>query len=644
MSLSSRGAIARALRLDVLRLPSRAYSRPLTPTLYLRFCFTRKLSSINSINVGQQTTTPHRAFSTTRCLQSEASIQNLVDILPVCCPGCGAFSQTIESDEPGYYGKSRKQRRKPSKKDDTEQQITDSEDVAVSSTQDSSVQDSAYLTGESTVPKPIQDEWFQSSPIPSTESQKQINQVCDRCHDLIHHNKAVSAPKPTILAIREFLNESPYKDNCVYHIVDAADFPMSLIPRIHQALSLQEQRSRNRRAANEKYIGGKKLATLNFIITRSDLLAATKDQVDSKMEYVRSILRESLGKAGKDVRLGNVHMISARRGWWTKQVKEEIYKHGGGIWVVGKANVGKSSFIEACYPKNSRNMENMAEWIHQQREENEVSKHGQAGFLDLISPDSLLPPAPREDAFPVLPVISSLPGTTVSPIRIPFGRGKGEMIDLPGMERGQLEDFVRDDHKRDLIMVKRVKPERCTIKPGQSLLLGGGLVRITPVNPEDTVLAACFVPIESHITKTDKAIEMQNEQRPYSGKILMKEGTGSSIASAGKFDLEWDITASNLPDSVAKAVKDKKIPIPPLPYRVMSADILIEGCGWVEVSVQVRAKRNSETESPSYPQIEVFTPEGKHIGSRPPIECWNFIAEKKKADKRKRPRLRYRYS
>jgi hypothetical protein len=192
-------------------------------------------------------------------------------------------------------------------------------------------------------------------------------------------------------------------------------------------------------------------------------------------------------------------------------------------------------------------------------------------------------------------------------------------------------------------MIKRVKPDRCTIKPGQSLLLGGGLVRITPVDPEDTVLAACFVPIETHITKTDKAIEMQTEQRPYPGKILMKEGTGSSIASAGKFDLEWDTTASNLPDSLAKAVKDRKIPIPPLPYRVMSADILIEGCGWIEVSVQVRAKR-TETESPSYPQIEVFTPNGEHIGTRPPIECWHFIAEKKKADRRKRPRLRHRYS
>jgi len=418
---------------------------------------------------------------------------------------------------------------------------------------------------------------------------------------------------------------------------------MSLVPHIHQALSLQEQRSRNRRATTEKYYGGRKLPTLNFIITRSDLLAATKDQVDSKMEYVRSVLRTSLGKAGKDVRLGNVHMVSAHRGWWTKKVKEEIYERGGGIWVVGKANVGKSSFIEACYPKNSRSMENMAEWIQQQREQ-EVSNQRQDSMLYLLEPDGLLPPAPREDAFPVLPVVSSLPGTTVSPIRIPFGRGRGEVIDLPGMERGQLEDFVRDEHKRDLIMTKRVKPDRCTIKPGQSLLLGGGLVRITPVNPEDTVLAACFVPIETHITKTDKAIEMQTEQRPYPGKALMVEGTGSSITSAGKFDLEWDVTASNLPDSVAKAVKDRKIPIPPLPYRVMSADILVEGCGWIEVSVQVRAKHMSETEAPVYPQIEVFTPNGKHIGSRPPIECWNFIAEKRKADKRKRPRLRYRYS
>lgn len=355
------------------------------------------------------------------------------------------------------------------------------------------------------------------------------------------------------------------------------------------------------------------------------------------MDYIRTELRAALGRSGREARLGNVHMISAHRGWWTKEVKEEIREHGGGIWVVGKANVGKSSFIEACFPKDSRNVEKIEEWVQRRRDGNEIPNQRDDTLLD---PDSLLPPAPREDLYPVLPVVSSLPGTTVSPIRIPFGRGKGEVIDLPGLERGLLEDFVQDEHKRDLIMTKRIKPERSTIKPGQSLLLGGGLIRITPVNPQDTVMSASFLPLESHITNTQKAIDTQAEEIPYRGTVIMKEGTGSTIASAGVFDLKWDTTTSNLPTSLAKAVKDRGIPVPSLPYRVMSADILIEGCGWIELSIQIRSKRDTDDE-PSYPQVEVFTPNGKHIGSRRPIECWNFIAEKKKIDKRKRPRTRY---
>lgn len=193
--------------------------------------------------------------------------------------------------------------------------------------------------------------------------------VCDRCHDLVHHNKAVSAPSPTIQTVSEFLDESPYKDNRIYHILDAADFPMSVIPNIYNVLSLQEQRSRNRRSPDQKYRGGRKLPTISFIITRSDLLAATKEQVDSKMEYMRSVLRSALGKSAEDVRLGNVHMISAHRGWWTKKVKEEISAHGQGIWVVGKANVGKSSFIESCFPKDSRNLEKIADLVARRHQE-----------------------------------------------------------------------------------------------------------------------------------------------------------------------------------------------------------------------------------------------------------------------------------
>jgi hypothetical protein len=53
-----------------------------------------------------------RTFSTTPIQRKEVTAEELAEVLPVCCPGCGAFTQTIEPDEPGYYGGNRKQTRK----------------------------------------------------------------------------------------------------------------------------------------------------------------------------------------------------------------------------------------------------------------------------------------------------------------------------------------------------------------------------------------------------------------------------------------------------------------------------------------------------------------------------------------------------
>ncbi|KAF4267775.1 hypothetical protein KXV68_006670 [Aspergillus fumigatus] len=564
------------------------------------------------------------------------------DVLPVCCPGCGAYAQTVEPNEPGYYGKTRKHVRKlilESQRAAKDRPGSGEEETDLRSEAEKAASTILKLVdSEVPIPKAKHGAMLQEAATTAShflEKSRAPAQVCDRCHDLIHHNKAVSVPTPTIYSIQEYLKESPHRDNRIYHVIDAADFPMSLVDNIYDALSIQEPRSKNRRASTEKYRWGRKLPTISFVITRSDLLAATKEQVDSKMEYVRSVLRDALKLSSEHFRLGNVHMISAHRGWWTKQVKEDIREHGGGIWVVGKANVGKSSFIEACFPKDSRNLEKIAELVERRAVESDINQLNDVS----LGSDSILPPAPREDLYPVLPVVSSVPGTTVSPIRIPFGHGKGEMIDLPGLDRGQLLNHVLDEHKRDLTMTKRKKPERLTVKPGQSLLLGGGLVRITAENPDHVLMAACFVPIETHVTKTEKAVEMQAGQRPYPGEQIMREEATASISSAGIFELKWDVTRSHLPTSIAKAVEDHGIPIPRLPYKVMSTDILIEGCGWVELTVQIRAGSKSEEleSSRSVPRVEVFSPNGQHIGSRPPIECWNFIAAKRAADKRKRP-------
>lgn len=634
-------------------------------TRQLRSCGAFSQLSSPSPHCSIKTQEWQRSFSTNA--PSDIKSPELVEsVLPICCPGCGAYAQTVEPNEPGYYSKTRKQTRKllsetkqvvhGEKKGldegndlkakgkeaaDTIQQVIKESEISAAPKPRRMYAVTITSRGNANIVDHLDGAALETAAEAASqylEKSRPPAQVCDRCHDLIHHNRAVPAVSPSIYSIREYLDESPYKHNRIYHLIDAADFPMSLVDNIYEALAIQEQRSRNRRASTEKYRGGRKLPTITFVITRSDLLAPTKEQVDSKMEYMRSILREKLAQSDEDFRLGNVHMVSAHRGWWTKKVKEEIRDHGGGVWVVGKANVGKSSFIEACFPKDSKNLEKIAELVERREEESMVAKQQHA--LDLNS-NGLLPPAPREDLYPVLPVVSSLPGTTVSPIRIPFGRSKGEMIDLPGLDRGELVDYVRDEYRRDVIMTKRKKPERYTIKPGQSLLLGGGLVRITPTHPDDVVTAACFLPIEAHITKTEKAVEMQAQTRIYPGENIMKDGTGELIMSAGKFDLKWDVTSSHLPRSIAKAVEDRGVKPPPLPYRVMSTDILIEGCGWVELTVQIRAKSTNpaDGETPrSLPQVEVFTPNGRHIAARRPIECWNFIADKMAADQRKKGR------
>lgn len=54
-----------------------------------------------------------RKFSSTRpaCEESTESTSPVaLDALPICCPGCGAYTQTIEPDELGYYSESRRRK------------------------------------------------------------------------------------------------------------------------------------------------------------------------------------------------------------------------------------------------------------------------------------------------------------------------------------------------------------------------------------------------------------------------------------------------------------------------------------------------------------------------------------------------------
>ncbi len=571
------------------------------------------------------------------------SVVTIPKRLPVSCPGCGALTQEVDPGDAGYYTRSRKNVKTYLRSPDPEAPSKGQESGTTVAEDgiESSSEDAERRQNEDQVPE------IHHALLPP---------VCDRCHNLIHEARGTSIAHPSIEDIADSIAESPFSRNHVYHVMDAADFPMSLIPSLSKKLSLAKPRSQNRRSQHSF----SHKPALSFIITRSDLLGPSKEMVDRMMPKFLSILRSALGRAGQNQRLGNVHLVSSKRGWWSKEIKEDIRERGGGNWLVGKFNVGKSNLFEVLFPKGST--EQAPDYEELQRQQ---AAEALPAKNDFLPENSLLPPPQPEVPFPVMPLVSSLPGTTASPIRLPFGNNKGELIDLPGLERGGLEKYVQPKHKLELIMEHRETVTQYNIKPDQSLLLGGGLVRITPFldenDPSTIVMAYPFVPLKAHVTSTEKALGTQLQQRESGIESILAEGAGVEMASAGRFSLKTDVTKSRAGSMIRAGVDPAK-----LPFQVYATDILIEGVGWVELVCQVRKSRinsqppsaqeepakedtvepavptseqisiestgfvpfnsplsdsNGEASS-NFPQVEIFTPGGKSIGQRECLDVW----------------------
>ena len=374
--------------------------------------------------------------------------------------------------------------------------------------------------------------------------------------------------------------------------------------------------------------------------------------------------------------------------------------------MVGKVNVGKSALFEVVFPKNRGqkrvDMENLrkgnadaptmddgevdpfegeesahmvktvteepaldafdlAEQDLKEQPSKEIEQPEEEDEEDVMFDEdedaSLLPPAQPETAYPQMPLVSSLPGTTASPIRVPFGKGKGELIDLPGIHRSSLDEYILPEHRNDLVMEGRVTPEQHSIKPGQSLLLGG-TIRITPKTDSLVFLMYPFVSpaLNPHTTGTEKAIAIQTgihpeTKEPYAGTVpsVATDAAKQNMASAGTFKLQWDVTKRRAGPVTSRS--DGKQKADNLPFTVYSADLLIEGVGWVELVAQVRSKPgNLKPGSGSgddafgswsgVPEVEVFSPKGKFVGIRRPLNAWLLGGQLKKPVHLQRPRPR----
>ncbi|KAI8257972.1 Genetic interactor of prohibitins 3 [Colletotrichum sp. SAR11_239] len=623
----------------------------------------------------------------------DESAHVLAKNLPLICSGCGALSQTAEPGQAGYYDLKRRAVR---------EYVTMEEEKAGREAQeeDAVVEAALQNLGEEKLkelgldPRSLRygEELESNRPVKGPTSWRVP--LCDRCHRLVHHHEGEPIYHPSIDSLRETIEESPFKKNYIYHIIDAADFPMSFIPKLHMLLDAN-LKHRNRRNKAGRYYRDR-MFNIDFVITRSDLLAPQAEMVDRMMPYMREVLRRSLGKFGKLVTLGNVSCVSAKRGWWTKPLKDKIYKRGGAGWMVGKVNVGKSQLFDAVFPKGTtadislKTPINISLFAKEEDGPNERYVTEDVEDDMRLDETSMLPPVRPETNYPEMPTVSTLPGTTASPIRIPFGNGKGELIDLPGVARSNLENYVKPEHRSSLVMESRIKPQQHSLNTKQSLILGGGLIRITPKTPGLVFLAYNFTPLPEHKTSTEKAIEFQAETReaPLKVEKLTIQGIGETIKLAGTFKLNHDVTKERSGPLTRKDVANMKVE--DLPWRVLATDILIEGCGWIEIVAQVRTRHlfdrmssfpaQSEPESleepepepeseavdpflkmeqaaeqhavskekpkpaaepekpePNWPVVEVYSPEGKFIGERLPMNAW-LINKPPKKDIKARPR------
>ncbi|KAK5053258.1 hypothetical protein LTR84_002232 [Exophiala bonariae] len=574
--------------------------------------------------------------------------------LPISCPGCGALTQDVEVGTAGYYTRSRKA---------VKNYFNELYQIKNATENDAEDGEESTSALEPLEAGEIQDQQLDVRISPPASL---ILPICDRCHDLVHESKGDPIAHPSIEAIADSIAESPFSKNHVYHVIDAADFPMSLIPSLHQHLDLARPRTQNRRSPQFR---NNTKPELSFIITRSDLLGPNKEMVDRMMPKMTTILRKALGHWGEKLRLGNVHLVSSKRGWWTSSLKDSIWERGGGNWLVGKFNVGKSNLFEVIFPKGSG--DRALSYADLEQEQRQLSMDV-SGHVDALPENSMLPPPQPEQRFPSMPLVSSLPGTTASPIRLPFGNHRGELIDLPGLERSGLDNFVAKTHKLDLVMTSRPTVSQFKIKPGQSLLLGGGLVRITPLldenDPSTIVMAYPFVPLTAHVTSTEKAIGAQGQTRESGIESILAEEVGTSMSSAGIVDLKTDVTRSRAGAMIRAGVDPSK-----LPFEVLATDILVEGVGWVELVCQVRKSRRRSIATPPstpapehdidvpagkepealpttptnfvpfgglvsldstasvkdessnyFPKVEIFTPDGKYISQRPCLGIWQL--------------------
>lgn len=279
--------------------------------------------------------------------------------------------------------------------------------------------------------------------VPPHKREEEVDELlCMRCFRLRHYNEIV----PVELSDADFLkglHAIADTKSLVVQVVDLFDFEGSLIPGIH------------------RHIGNNPLF----------LLANKVDLFPKSTKW--SKLKQWLATAARDNGIFpvDIQLLSAAKGWNIDQAMEKIEQLRGGhdVYVIGTANVGKSTLI------------------------NQLLKLG-----NRIT-------------------ISRYPGTTLDTIRIPFPNG-GAIIDTPGvLLRDRLSEWLTPKELKIVIPRSTLKPKIYQLQDQQTLFFGG-LSRLDYVQGKKQPFV-CYVSNQLLIHRTKRA-NAEHIQRKHLGKML----------------------------------------------------------------------------------------------------------------------------
>ncbi|KAJ2782934.1 nitric oxide associated protein 1 [Coemansia interrupta] len=369
--------------------------------------------------------------------------------------------------------------------------------------------------------------------------------VCQRCYKLMHHNTVDGPWKKDIVSDPRALKFLRYKTNLIAVVVcDIFDLPGSMIPHLGE------------------FIGERHPVIL--VANKADLLPK---------DYHKERLTMWFKRFAKDLDLNiqSIHLVSSLKNLGIRELAADISSRrraGQDVYMVGRANVGKSELINA------------------------LLRISIGGYRHKVLASHVPGTTMGLSGIPLRHFVKALVPTEGA---IPQDR-QTNLYDTPGVfSNKSLVSFLTNDELKVAMCSKRITPFTYILNLGESVMLGG-LGRIDLVEGTQYVYVTVFSNIRPHFTRIKRANELTERIESGISTFLRPPiGDEERLKTFPKSKLAVEHTFEGLH------------------RRHATLDVAFAGIGWIAITGQ-------------FPQatIQVFTPNGMGVSVRPPMMPFEY--------------------